>query len=594
MTSVFGTFRSGPTYSSATRAEMFDAAMAQPMSKTATFFDQAKGGVLESYGLGTTIKDFIIPEGPTTPGSIAQSALRLVNPVTATIESARIAVQAFRPDSKSLDKASYDTSPYFRTNIPWDEGMTEDRAASLAMMEDAKQVRQFYAEKRPITSFIGNLSGQAIDPINFLPVAGPLVKTAAAARFGKVAGTAIHSALDAAGNTALFAISTQDRRAAYGDDVSWQATVSQIATAALIGSAFGAVGGAMEVRTGSRARIDVEQRLSTLRTTQEARIALNEGIDAMVRGDDINLSPNSTDPMARVKQEVDGLSRAYDQSIADVKAAVPGNRFDPIVHITPEDIEGSFVARGGYKGKGDVEVRGAGYGLVKFALKHGELSSKPSSDAITKQDILDFPNVVREYEPVITEDGGVVRRNWVVSKPDGRTVVYGDRPIAERGGERGLVTVHVEKGRELSSLRSAGSPGEPSKGSTGDTDLASFARSPDRSMPDPEAEHNMPTAENIARSSAVDNSTARTDPIPEGRPQAETRIAKPDDYKAMADQYRVDPETGAFSEDADLAQIDAEGRLTAEDKITMADAMNAVEDGKAYGEALKAAVGCLI
>jgi hypothetical protein len=44
--------------------------------------------------------------------------------------------------------------------------------------------------------------------------------------------------LDAAANTAAFGIATSGERAKFGDDVSWLATDSQIAMAALIGSAF--------------------------------------------------------------------------------------------------------------------------------------------------------------------------------------------------------------------------------------------------------------------------------------------------------------------------------------------------------------------
>jgi hypothetical protein len=596
--SVFG-FDGGPTYRGATRQEMFESAMAQPMSVPWTLFDQAKGGALESFGLGTAIKDFTIPEGAPTTQSRIGDAFRLVNPLTTGYEITRRTAQAFREDSPALSEDAYKTSPYFRDDIPWDAGMTEDRAAALAMGVDARKVREFYAAKRPIWSFVGNMAGQALDPINYVPVGGPAVKAAAVARAGRIGGTALAGALDAAGNTAIFSIATRDRRASYGDDVSWQATVSEIATAALIGGAFGAIGGAWGGRADAKSRQTIEDRLATLKTTQEARIALNEAIGGLARGEDVALSPNATEPLARVAREVDELSRAYDRSIADVRAGLAGDKFDPIVHVTPEDIEGSFVARGGYKGKGDIEVRGAGYGLVKFAVKHGELSSKPEGEAITKQDIMDFPDVIRSFEPFITEERGVVRRNWVVEKADGRTVVYGDRPIAERGGERGLVTVHVEPGRQISPRRS---PGEPAKGSTGDTDLASFARAPDRPVGailpataiSPQAPAGFAPEANVARPIAVDNSAPRPEPIPEDRQPAETRIAKPDDYKAMSAQYGVDPEAGTFVEEADVQRVRTEGRLTADDEADLADAQAAFEDGKAYGEALKSVVGCLL
>ncbi len=66
----------------------------------------------------------------------------------------------------------------------------------------------------------------------------------------------------------------------------------------------------------------------------------------------------------------------------------------------------------------------------------------------------------------------------------------------------------------------------------------------------------------IAQLRVIDNSAAAPDPIPQGRTEAEARIAKPENYKALAEQYRVDPETGTFDEEADLRRLAQEGKLT--------------------------------
>jgi hypothetical protein len=79
-----------------------------------------------------------------------------------------------------------------------------------------------------------------------------------------------------------------------------------------------------------------------------------------------------------------------------------------------------------------------------------------------------------------------------------------------------------------------------------------------------------------------------------GIEDAAKAIAKPDDYKALANQYRVNPETGSFDEEVDIAQLGVEGRLTEEDAAVLADAQAAYDDGAAYGEALKSVAGCLI
>lgn len=585
MTGVYG-FRPGPTYQGATREQLFDAALAAPLSLASTFFDQAKGGMLESFGLGTTIKDFTIPEGETSTGDTVRSVVRLANPVTAPLESSRLFVQSFFDQGEALDQDAYKASPFFRDGIPWDRGMTTTRAAALASMDDAKKVREYYAQKRPITAFVGNLAGQAVDPINYIPIAGEAVKAAQIARFGKVAGTAIHSALDAAANTAAFGIATSGERARYGDDVSWQATVSQIATAALIGGAFGTIAGAVGRRVDARAVRAADQRLSTLKTTQEARIALNEGIDALVRGEDVNLSPNATEPLARIADEVRKLSSAYDE----VRANPTGDVRDPLVAIIPDNIEGTLVGRGTFKNINEVEFSKRGWGLVKVVWGHGDKSVEPPQFRVSKTDITALPEVIRKFDPSsISRDG--LRREWRV-KRKGRVVVYADSMMAEKG--RHLVTTYIAKTPDdmnvaLSKKRPAALPGSRPQAGNLVEDTAEG-----RSIGAPGAGQSVPAARNIAQSVPFDKTTATPEPLPDGRIQAEASVARPDDAKTLAAQYHVDPNTGAFPEEADIAQMKAEGRLTEEDEAALTRSQAEFETGAAYAEALKSVAGCLL
>lgn len=291
MSSMFG-FRGGPTYRAATTDSLWTAALDQPMSLGSTFWDQAKGGFLDNRALGTITREMSLP--PAAPGRWYGD----------TDES----YADRRKNYKTITEEDYKASPYFRDNVPWDAGMTEDRAAALAAMYDAKRVREYFAEKRPITSFFGNLAGQALDPINYIPVAGPSVRAAAIARMGMVKGIAATAALDAAANTAIADLVTREARRRFGDDVSWQAMISEIATAALIGSAFGTVGGVLERRAGIRAdalRRDAEVKVQTLKATQEARIALNEAIGGLATDGEVRLSPNATAPIERIIGEVD-------------------------------------------------------------------------------------------------------------------------------------------------------------------------------------------------------------------------------------------------------------------------------------------------
>lgn len=569
-------FRAGPTYRAASRQELFDSAMEQPLSLASTFFDQTKGGALESYGLGTAIRDMAIPEGEMTTETATRSALRLMNPLTAGYESTRLAVQAFREDSPVLDEAKYKASPYYRENIPWDAGMTEARAKALAEWNDAKQVRQYYAQKRPITSFLGNLTGQAFDPINYVPVGGPLVRAAAVARAGRIGGAVVTGAVDAATNTALAGLATRETRQRFGDDVSFQAMVSEIATAALIGSAFGGVAGAMEARTAARALADAQRSLPTLRATQEARIALNEGIDAIVNGEDINLSPNATEPLARVASEIAPALQKVDAGI-EPPVAEGSIR---IYHSgsVGEGQTGRWVSTNrkyaaDYRGdlplyyldipandprvtNADIPEQGVKEGFTfNFETTPQEAAQlKEISRSQPPKDLLSTgtqPESVVEAKPIRSDSSLNRTASWVIrDKATGEAVMETFNPkLVERVNTAKYEAVPI--GRYLGEIN-----GQPKR--------------------------------------AIDASPARPDPVPEGRQQAESRIAKPDNYKAIADQYRVDPETGDFPELADIDNLRAEGRLTADDIAELDAAAATVDDAKAYSEALKTVVGCLI
>jgi hypothetical protein len=179
------------------------------------------------------------------------------------------------------------------------------------------------------------------------------------------------------------------------------------------------------------------------------------------------------DPILRA-EEAD-LARAYD----DVRDRPMGFADDPLVHITPAAIESTIIARGGWKSLGDAEVDGAGWGMVKFIWRHGEKSSKAPNKRVTRDDVIAFPAIIREYEPTRVLD----QREWVVARPDGERVLYVDSPVAGREGRR-VVTIYVlddPGARQLSPKRKAGAAGSPERDfavPSGDTARAPYDRRP--------------------------------------------------------------------------------------------------------------------
>ncbi len=156
-----------------------------------------------------------------------------------------------------------------------------------------------------------------------------------------------------------------------------------------------------------------------------------------------------------------------------------GGKLDLLTLVKPSDMDAVAVSRGGWKGLGDIEVKGSGFGLVKFIWRHGEMSKKPPELQVTREDIMDFPRVIRAYEPSRDARPGSPGREWRVvrNNPDygDRVVVYADSLM---DGGRHLVSVFVQESEKpgadvpLSKKKADASAESPSKrleAHTGDT-----------------------------------------------------------------------------------------------------------------------------
>lgn len=581
-------FAPSPSYRTMDVNEFIVSALDQPMSLGSTLWDQATGGVLDSFGLGTGVREAMTPnalavppEGTTTQEQFEQAARRTGRPVGAAIGE-MFALQ--ENEAKALSEDEWKASENYRDAIPYDRGMTTERAAALAEMHDIKRVREFYAAKRPITAFVGNFAGQALDPINYLPVFGPAARAAAVAKAGRIGGTALTASAEAAISTAVAGVATAPMREKFGDDVSYEAMVNEVAMAALIGGAFGTVAGALGRRADARdarLRLEAQAKLETLKRVQEARATLNDAVQSLAIDGEVRVSPATQGAVSRVAEETRRISEAWDQVRADPNGPVR----DPVVAIEPDDIERTLLVRGQFKGiNGEAEVQSrAGFGLVKLIWGHGPESAKEAPEfQIRKEDITDLPNIVRRYEPTITADG--MGREWRVER-DGRTVVYSDR--AFDGGDRHVVTAYVQQpnraGAELplsterpAATRSSSEVSSP----LGDTTQSLTPRTSEGQL--------QPASQTIAEPAPFGN---------EGANEAAAvapRVGKPEDMKALAAQYGVNPETGEFDELADVARLEAEGRLTEAEIAEIREADAVLTRGTSYGEALKAAVSCLL
>lgn len=310
------------------RTERLQTMLNMPFTLGQNLREQTKQGVLDSYGLGTVIRQGNIPRGNTAPPIGSGPIPNPLVPLSGLAQSLGDMVRGSTPQP-SMSEDDYKASPYFRDGIPFEQGMTEARASALALFYDQKKVREFFGSKRPISTFLGQFGGQALDPINYIPVFGQAAEAATTARIGTIAGRAMLGVGDAAINTAAFGLMTAGLRDQFGDDVGWQALTGEIAMSALIGGAFGGVSGiigrAVKARTqrlDRKLEAAVADALTDLRSVKESRAVLNEAVADLANGRDVNLTPNSGAVIERVVNEATSTAQTS-RALRDQTSAIP-------------------------------------------------------------------------------------------------------------------------------------------------------------------------------------------------------------------------------------------------------------------------------
>jgi hypothetical protein len=326
-----GVFDPRPSFRGVTGTERMATAMDMPFSFGQAFGENFSQGITDSFGLGTAIREL------STPSLLSDRPFRGETPENYEARRGRF-------ETQSLSEDEYKTSPFFREAVPYQPGMTLDRAAALAKSADTRAVRQYFSQKQPIAAFLGQFGGQALDPINYVPVFGQGAQLAAVARFGSIGGRALMSASEAAINTAAFGILTAGVRAKLGDDVSFEMIGTEIAMSALIGGAFGGGIGMLVRGRDARERVALGQArnaLSTAANRQKAAIALNEQIDALATTGNPAATPNGMASIETVHTEVQRRVTAA-RSLDEQTAGVTGTKAGEVV-IAPSGRRVSVV-----------------------------------------------------------------------------------------------------------------------------------------------------------------------------------------------------------------------------------------------------------
>ena len=182
-----------------------------------------------------------------------------------TTDGLRLALQrrrdAARAPYQPVTRAEWESSASFRDGIPWEDGMTVERAAALAERYDDRRFDQWLIENHTgvgfgvstVTGFMARIAGGAPDPTNFIPFLGPAMRTAAIARLGRVGGRAAIGAAEGALGSALVLPFVAENRYQVGQEFTAADAVLDVVMSAIAGAAFGGVAGALSRRDGTAA-----------------------------------------------------------------------------------------------------------------------------------------------------------------------------------------------------------------------------------------------------------------------------------------------------------------------------------------------------
>lgn len=572
-------FIQGPTGQGLSDGDFLTSALDQPLSLTSTAAQAVKGGVLDSFYLGSELRATALPQEPQTPQeSIMQTAEGLL---PLRLFSAIRGVKALTQDpSPVLSQDEYKASPSFREGVPWDSGMTQARAEALASAFDAKQVRDFYSQKRPITAFLGNLAGQAIDPINYVPVFGEAVAAANVARFGRIGGRALTASADAMANTAFAGLASAPVREEFGDDVSWQTTLTQIGMAGLIGAGFGALMGRFGRSVPEGALRDAEDSLSTLENVQKSRIALNDAIDGMVRDGEVKLSETSA---GYVNDAMSSLNPARSPNLfaplerEDLYGSTAVGRLIDNRPLHLQDFE-TTVREDVLSSNAELAER---YRLAEGKFQAAQEKVAAIEEPLNARTVADSADLIdpASAERLRAIDADLAKKpsraKTQALEAERETIVQSLGPSALAKAENDF---RIGPTKQAKQARKALA--------TARQEFSKVRREVDRIAASHEAVQSV-------RNAVADMSAPARAPSP-AVAEAAKRVGKPDDARAVAGQYHVDAETGEFPEMDDIEQMRQSGLLTADDEAALSEAEDAFKQADGYSEALKAFSRCEI
>lgn len=631
MTAIHASFLSAPSGDLLTPGRVIEQGLKEDASLGDYTGAQFTEGVLSSFGLGTVLREAQLPEAtPSAPKTVTPWGADIVHSLETDGE-----FKARREALNPLTEDEWKNSRFFRKDIQYDARMNEPRAEALAEMYDRSQYRKSLHRSDlggKALGFAASFAGQALDPVNYIPMTGPAMRAAAIGRFGTVGGRMAVSSADAVLNTAAASLLTREARHSFGDDVGWAATVGEIGMAALIGGAFGGVAGGMAKWREHRA-------LQSLERQTQANEAINDAVDGVLHDEGVKLSPQSAARLAEVqrtasaieKAEIDQLELSLERAGLD---AAPGQSrerkllYDAGVTRIPQGAEhGSALLSWVRNALSSKEQK-----MRAYIGDVGPVTARRIADE-TGYDISGYRHII-ERDAVVHvekrhgEKSSIVKNGGLPTRPEDYAVIHSvlqdfDRVTSgktDRGrpaltyekkiGDYYYYVEEVRKGTKTLSASTMYREKTPREDVFGKNDGAvpknDAGEGPKQNVQNREqnavAESNIASSRRVFQELPIAETETRTldfstpkEAVPDSAiHDAEGRTGKGQSLDEVAQELGVDPKTGEFAETVDIEQLRAEGRLSPDIEREIAEADRLIGETKQYNDVMDIASHCLL
>ena len=237
----------------------------------------------------------------------------------------------------SLSEEQFNASPHLREGMKYYDSITNDQMEMLAERHDQRELNQFVLANRTTGQIFpllgGALLGSLPDFVNFIPILGPAVRARFVAKFGKVAGAAATSSLEAGIATAAVQPIVIQQAEAFNEPYTAEMAAQNILAGLAIGGGFGSIAGAV-----GRA---VEAR---------QLVALRKSVEDVIEGRPVDVGPEigvAADVTELVQAEIRLLSNP-DDALAPGLIARAEERLHPVAGLDPSmtpDAVGDTILR---------------------------------------------------------------------------------------------------------------------------------------------------------------------------------------------------------------------------------------------------------